>query len=264
MNQTPTTDFSLRFNGFDLPTIPYVGFSRRLTNDEAAREIISYNLVETEGRIVTGVDVGDKQLNFEGWIDAPTRALYEQALQQLEYYTKAVEKSLDFEQSGRNVRFIATRNAIRQNFIEGGKATIVLQMVASQPYGFDLNQDREVFEFASNNANDSYALNMLFQGTEDAKPLFRITINSITDGEQKTISIANPLNGTIVSVPGDFVVNDVIDIDVAGLSATINNEPVQPLGVYPEFRPRIEKPLYSDTFDARDVTIEVIYRRRYS
>lgn len=263
MNNTPKTDFTLRFNGFDLATIPYLAFSRRLTNDEAARDIISYNLVEQPGRIVTGVDIGDKALLFEGWIDAPNRDLYESALQQLQYYTQAVEKALDFQQAGRNVRFMATRNAIQQKPIEGGKATIVLQMLASQPYGLDLMQESQTFEFSSNTANDGFELDMNFLGNADAQPLFRITLNSVIDGENKVIMIQNPKTGTTVTIPGSFVAGDVIEVDTQRLSTTVNGEKQRVFGIYPEYRPNVEKPFYSDTFDARGVTIEVIYRRRY-
>lgn len=253
-------DFSVVFDNKDLNTIDYVHFTRRQPNNEADIEVTSHQLVRRDGRVITSVRRDDKMIPFEGYIVAPNRVAYEEALDELKYFTSGVERPLVIQQGGESRRYTVTKANLIVDHIEAGKARISLAFVASNPYAQSSNLT--TFTLANSTTSPAQIVHE-FGGTANARPTVVITVNSGTDMANKYIGIGNSSTGQQVQVIRDWVAGDVVRFNFDRLDVYVNDVLSDYSGVFAEFQARKSHAYYYDNFTARDVSVEMYYANRY-
>lgn len=252
-------DFTVMFDNTDLNTIPYVFFSRRNPNDEADIAMITHDLVRRDGGVLTSIKHRPKRIAIEGYIVAPTRTSYEEALDTLKFLTSAPERSLTLIQGGTERKYKATKENIIIEHIEGGKGMINISFVCLHPYGSEamLTTDESTATVTP------FGITHIFQGTAYIRPVFAITLNSLTGGTTKHVGIGNSLTGQQVQVTRTWTAGDVVTFNLDLHKVYVNNTLSDYAGVFPEFKPNQANAYYYDSLTTRNATIGISYAKQY-
>lgn len=259
---TLTADFSVNFDNFDLNTIPYLTFTRRYPNNEADLDITSHELIRTDGDVLTSVRHKAKTIALDGYILAPSRTAYEQTLDTLKARTSAIERPLVLLQSGQSRRYVATKENIVDEPIEGGKSHVNLTFRCSNPFGESSTQVVNTFNY-SGNGGATIAIPHTFTGTATAKPVFVITISALTGGTSKYIGVGNSSTGQQVQVTRTWSAGDVVQFDLFQKTVFVNSAAVDFEGVFPEFAPGRANATYVDNLTTRTVSVRMVYTEQY-
>lgn len=253
-------DFTVLFNNFDLNSIPYVYFVRRYPNTEANISLTTFARTRRDGQVVTSARREPKNIALEGYIIAPSRVSYEEAMDTLKYRTSGIERPLIISQAGIARRYIATKQPnIIEEHIEAGKTRINISFLCSEPYGKDTFLTTDTFT-ATATPN---GLAHTFLGTAEARPTFTITLDSLTGGTTKHVGIGNGSSGQQVQVTRTWTAGDVAIFNCETQMAYVNGAIVDYSGVFPVFEPQKENAYYYDSLTTRSATVELAYEKNY-
>ena len=252
-------DFQVVFDNFDLNTIPYVEFVRRFPNSEAERDLVKHEILRRDGSVLTSARHKDKTIALEGFINAPNRIEYETALDTLKYRTSAIERPLLIEQAGSPRVYIATKENIIEEHIEGGRARVNINFLCTSPFGRKGAQTEATETLTTN----STGLAHIFEGSALARPVFTITINSVTGGTAKYVGIANSSTGQQIQVTRNWQANDVVQFDTDSHKVYVNAAVSAYDGVFPSFTPDAAHAVYVDNLTTRNVTVKLVYTAQY-
>ena len=163
-------DFSVKFNNYDLNLIPNLEFYRRFPNNEAEIALTEYDIIRREGSVITDSKHKSKIITLEGYIQAPTRVAYEQALDELKFRTSGTNKRLIIQQGGSDRVYEATKENIIDKHIEAGKSEISVSFRCSDPLGSSALPQIDSFSTTS----ASFSLPHEFVGTAPTYPIISI------------------------------------------------------------------------------------------
>jgi phage-related protein len=254
------SDFSAKFNNYDLGQIPYVVLTQRNPNSMPDRELKTIPLVRQHGSIVVGDRWTKKVVPIFAYILAPTRQLYEQTIDELKWRLSAPQRSLVLTQAGSERVYTATCANMPDTFIEGGKSFIQMNFECNDPFGTDtevITYDTGTFTTATKSFDHVY------EGFADAAPILLLTLGTITGGTNKTITLGNSVSGQSISITGNWASNDVIRIDCAAQSVTVNGLGVPFTGFFPSFSPQTAFTTYTDTLTTRSAALKIVYSKKY-
>lgn len=253
-------EFSLVFSGFDLTTIQYVEFDRRMPHDLPTRTLNFGNLVRKDGRKLISTTYNEKVIVTEGHINAPTRADMEIARDTLLFRLQPNNATLDIAQATGVRRYTATMQNIIFTHVERGLMKFSVQFATSSPFGQDvLETTLELGSHTTSPKDYTFTVG----GTYNAELVLAVALETVTGGSNKTISISNPASGEQISITRTWENNDSIVIHVRNRSVTVNGSVVDYNGVFPLYQPGSAALRYTDDFTTRDVTISATYYKRY-
>lgn len=252
-------DFSIYFDNFDISTVPYYLPTRRYPNVAPDREAQLYPLVRTDGNIITGTRWSQKVIAVEGFIVAPNRVAYEQSLDILKSKLTRSNRPLVMLQAGAERVYMATLDLLQEEHIEQGKGRITLSFKCADPFGYDVSP----ITFTNTLENATHAFEHNFQGVVSVIPLITITLTDITDGTNKFVKVGNELTGQSITVTRNWTDGDVLVVDGRSKSVTVNSNPQEYSGIFPEYEIGSKEISYEDDFTDRDGTLKVEYVRRY-
>ena len=127
-------DLEIWFNGYNLNLIPNVFFTRTRTNTDIPIKTNSYELIRQDGSVITSVKKTVKNIDFEGYILAPNKYAYEEAIDLLKYRTSATERTLSIIQAGAERRYTVSKNNLIEQYLGNGKGEISLSFLCSDPF----------------------------------------------------------------------------------------------------------------------------------
>lgn len=252
-------DFVVIFDNVDLNTIPYVFFSRRNPNSEADLDLVTHDLVRRDGAVLTSIKRKPKRIALEGFIVAPTRTSYEEALDTLKFLTSNPERYLRIIQAGSERKYIATKENIIIEHIEGGNARVNISFVCLHPYGSESILTTDEYTATTT----PYGITHVFLGTAYVKPVFTVTLNSLTDGTTKHVGVGNSQTGQQVQVTRSWTAGDTVVFDLENQKVYVNSAISDYNGVFPEFKPTQANSYYYDSLSARNATIGLSYAKQY-
>lgn len=140
---------------------------------------------------------------------------------------------------------------------------ITIEFLIDDPVGIGGTPQTLLNATGVTTASTSLDLSALeLQGTfQEQYPIYEITINSLTNGSNPSISIVNGLSQIVISQ--EFSSGDVIKVDTDAMKVTLNDEIIDFDGGFP-FIADTESTIYiSDTFTARNVNRKVTMNPRY-
>lgn len=144
------------------------------------------------------------------------------------------------------------------------KGTVItVQFTIDEPVG--IGSTPQVLLNATGVTGASTAIDLStidFQGTfQEQYPIYEITINSLTNGANPSITITNGLSEIIIAQA--FTAGDVLKIDTEAMKVTLNGELIDFAGGFP-FIADFESVIYiTDTFTARNVGKKATVNPRY-
>lgn len=148
----------------------------------------------------------------------------------------------------------------------GSKGTVItVEFTIDDPVGIGSN--RQVLLNATGVTSDTTTLNLApldVQGTfQEQYPVYKIKVNSVTNGASPAIEIQNGLN--VITIEQALSANDelIIDTDTEAMNVSLNGELLDFSGALP-FIADTESIIYiRDTLSARNFDIEVAHNPRY-
>lgn len=253
-------DFTWNFDNFEITGIPYFYATSRKPNEMPDIDLKTIALVRADGNIVVSSRFTKKTITLYGFIIAPDRTAYENALDLLKYRLSTPQRPLVVTQAGAQRVYTASLTALSETFIEGGKSKFTFTFEANDPFGRDGGNTSYT---TPNITTASYAVNHVFQGFVTVRPMLTITLNSLTGGTNKTITIGNSLTGQQIAITRNWTAGDVIVLNSDTMKVTVNGVPVDYTGFFPVFRPNTAYLQYLDTLTTRSVNIKIEYAKKY-
>lgn len=218
---------------------------------------------DANGSVITSVNYPSKVITIAGALASDTEANLDTLIDTFKSYFNGREKNLDIAYAGTTRRYIATANAItvtRQQ--KSLYATFTVEFVCTEPFGIETTATEIADEEAYTDA--TLTVEPTIGGTAPYQlPILTYTINALT-GDGDTLQFANDLNGQQMVLSGlGFEADDVVVIDAANRTVTVNDVPVDYFGTFLELEPGANSITVTDGFATRDVDILIEYYKRY-
>lgn len=227
------------------------------------RQLSVGKVANTDRSVMSAAFYQDKKINVTVEIGQTTRELLEAAYDTLTALLQGQEQALVCSYAGGTRQWTATLNDIVPDEIKGGHGTFDIIFECADPIGTDVNSTPI---FSNNLSGASNTNNFILGGSAPWQmPVITITLTSVTGGTNKTMTLANTLNGQSVSITRTFANGDVIVIDPRTEKVTVNGSEVQVSGSIPKFAPNVAAGLsYSDNFTTRIRQTTAIYYKRWA
>lgn len=259
----------LTFNSNDLQTydtITRLGINTNLidhTNmpDQAAQ---IYAKADTDGSSIPAINYPSKKITIGGTIHGSTQANLDDRIDTFKGYFNGKDKNLDITYGSGTRRYIATKNTLsvqRQDHALFARFTI--EFICTNPFGLDTSTTnlwaaKTGFTAATFTETPTIGGNAPYQ-----LPVITITVNALT-GEGDYVQISNDNNGQEMLIYGQGIeAGDVIVIDCAQRTVTIDDVEVDYYGTFLELEPGANSITYTDGFLTRNVDVAGVYTKRW-
>lgn len=218
---------------------------------------------DANGSVIPAINYPSKIIIIAGAIVGSTQDDLDSRIDTFKAYFNARNANLDIDYGGTTRRYIATATSVSVSRQQKAlHATFQVEFACTQPFGEETT--------ATNIANETaYTAATLTEtptigGTAPYQlPITTVTINALT-GTADYIQLTNDLNGQTMIVSGlGFAADDVLIIDAANRSVTLNDVEVDYFGTFLELEPGANSLTYTDGFTTRDVDILIEYYKRY-
>lgn len=142
-------------------------------------------------------------------------------------------------------------------------SVITVEFTLDDPIGIGSNTQTLLNSTGVTSASTSIDLSAIdLQGTfQEQYPVYKITINSLTNGSSPSITIVNGI--TTIAIAQQFAAGDILIVDTDLMKVTLNGELIDFTGGLPFIADPDATITISNTFSARNLNIEVKTNPRY-
>ena len=220
---------------------------------------------DADGSTIPAINYPSKKVRIAGSIHGSTQANLDDRIDTFKGYFNGKNKNLDITYGSGTRRYIATKNSV--SITRSQKALVALfevEFICTNPFGVDTSTSNLWAAKTGFTAATFTEAAIAIGGTAPYQlPVFTITVNSLT-GTGDYVLISNDNNGQELMVYGQGIVNgDVIVIDCAERTVTINGEEVDYYGTFLELEPGVNSITYTDGFTTRNVDVSAVYTKRW-
>lgn len=223
-----------------------------------------YALADADGSSIPSLNYPSKTIVIGGTIHGSTQNNLDERIDDFKGYFNGKDKNLDIAYRGGTRRYIATKNALSVEREQTSLyATFRVEFICTVPFGLDtattnLWAAKTGFTSATFTETPTVAGNAPFQF-----PVITITINSLT-GSGDYVQISNDNNNQELLIFGIGLANgDVIVIDCAQRTVTLNGSEIDYFGTFLELEPGANSITYTDGFTTRNVDVAAVYTKRW-
>lgn len=264
----------VNFNGIALSTVPNLVVYA--IDDDPDRTVNLSPLARRNASVVNSAFYQDRTIYISLYINAASRALVDQALDQLMAIIQGVEGQLVLEYSGSVRAYTCTYVDKKKNNSGVGKANVAppsggltdftLEFQCSDAFGYDTNYTviQPSTAYTSGNLTWQYT-----QGGSAATqvPFFQAQYTALSTNTTDTVTIGNQNTGQQIAVTRAWSVGDLLTIDTKNKTVRVNGVDVPFVGSFPEFQPSIvggvQTFYYLDTFNSRTFNFFSYVYNRY-
>lgn len=251
--------YQVSFAGNVLNDIPGVRINYHDFTELPDRDINMSKIARRDLSIITSAEYSSKPLTILAKICSGGRSDTEATIRQLKSLIQSVNAPVIALQGGLEIRYTATLRTFSTSWIGAATANVVIGLIASDPIGYETSET----ELLDVNTTASTAnFSQVVEGSYTIQPTFTVTINDLTDGTAKLVTVRNSKTGQGISVTRDWSDGDILYINSATKEITVNGDPVDFTGLFPTFSTGTQIVGYVDTFDDRDVDIIGTYVKR--
>lgn len=263
--------YIVNFNNNQFSTIPYLQVYS-VDNYGPPKSLNIFALARRNARKVSSGFYQARTIYISLYINAPSRALADQALDQLWAILGGNEGSLVIEQSGYVRQYTCTFTKPEKNNTgvgkgnaappKGGFVDLTLEFECSDSYGYDTNYTKIVNQTSVTAAlvNTEWTQG----GSADTQvPMLQVQIQSLTNGTNPSITLGNQNTGQAVTIAQSFNPFDLIQVNSQVPSVQVNGVDVPFTGGIPEFGLGLQSFYYMDTFTARNINLFAYVYNRY-
>lgn len=219
-------------------------------------------LTETDGAIVVKQRYKSKIFSVIGVLRGDSIEDTDALIDEFKEALSRKNMSFDVPYAGGLRRYLATaRNIIITRRRGLTTATWSVEFISPDGMGWDLQSIAllEPTGITESNVTSS----MTVEGSYKAEPLIEVTVNTVTDGTGKTITLSNANTLRSIRITRDWDNGDKLEIDCQKKTVFVNDVAHDFRGQFLEFEPGDTSIGYIDDFTTRDVTISASYTRRW-
>lgn len=219
---------------------------------------------DADGSSIPSINYPSKKVNIAGMIKGSTQADLDSRIDTFKGYFTGKDKNLDITYGSSTRRYIATANTV--SVVRQDKAlfaTFAIEFICTNPFGLDTSTTnlwtaKSAFSSATFTETPTIGGNAPYQ-----LPVITITINSLT-GAGDYVQISNDNNNQELLIYGQGLqAGDVIIIDCAERTVTLNGTEIDYYGTFLELEPGAASITYTDGFTTRSVDVAGVYTKRW-
>lgn len=219
---------------------------------------------DADGSSIPSINYPSKKVNIAGMIKGSTQADLDSRIDTFKGYFTGKDKNLDITYGSSTRRYIATANTV--SVVRQDKAifaTFAIEFICTNPFGLDTSTTnlwtaKSAFSSATFTETPTIGGNAPYQ-----LPVITITINSLT-GAGDYVQISNDNNNQELLIYGQGLqAGDVIIIDCAECTVTLNGTEIDYYGTFLELEPGAASITYTDGFTTRSVDVSGVYTKRW-
>lgn len=249
------------FNATDLESIAGVYITKRDPFKQPKRTLLQTELARGDGAVMLGTRWGAKEIPVEGYIQAATRDLFEQARDNLLGVLQAKEADLDIPVGGVTRRWTATMEAfILTESDLGAYGAFSIRFIASHPYGYETSNTTVPSLTGAITASGTIKSPTFLGNTEQA-PVLTLTLTTVTGGTGASLTVENVATGQAVTINRDWVAGEVLTIDTLLEECRVGGVLVDANGAFPKWKGASQIRV-TDTFTGRSITMTGVYKKR--
>lgn len=252
--------YTVKFNGRDLSVISGADLHYHNFGKLPEREVKLNKIARRDKSIVTSAEYSSKEVSIFMEICGDTRQGSENIITQLKAILQPQNQQLTVEVGGSEVEYVATMNQFNIEW-KAYHAYIEIVFVCSDPIGKYTTEQTMLNQTGITVSTANYDL-LYVEGSATAYPYIVVTINTLTGGTSKSVTILNASTYQGMTVTRSWSANDILEIDSEAMVVTVNDEVVDFTGMFPEFPAGTQQVTYIDDFDARNVDLVMTYKPR--
>lgn len=218
-------------------------------------------LAESDGALVVKQQYDSKTFTVEGYLRADTLTDLELLMDAFKAAMAVKNQAFDIDYAGGVRRYLASSQNVILAKSSNTTAGFSVEFLSPDGVGWDVESTSLLTPTGITLSNVLSSITV--GGTYQAEPLIEVTINTITGGTDKTLTVSNGTSLRGLSVTRTWTAGDVLEIDTLTKSVYVNDIPVEFSGQFPRWMVGAGSIGYLDNFSARDITIEASYTRRW-
>lgn len=205
-----------------------------------------------------------KQITLTGVVVGSSVPDLDSRLDTFKSYFNGKDKYLDISYNGSTRRYIATLNAMtvdRTGLLTYANFTI--SFIATDPFGQDTAATTAIN--TTGNTAIPYQPTYTFLGSAPTqRPVITVTFSAMTGNTTpQSVTVSNNATSQGITVNRVWSATDVLVIDTVNRTVTVNGNPVQFSGAFPEFALGAGTFGYTDGFATRTFAFNVTYKVAY-
>jgi len=224
--------------------------------------ISAESLAESDGSVIVKRRIDPKVFQCEGYMVADTTEALDDLIDVFKTALNKQGQNFDIDYSGTTRRYVATpRNIVISRPKGLNSAGWSVEFYCAVPVG-SLIAAENLFVTATTTLTQD-TVSFTVNGSYKAEPLITVTIDSITGGTTKTITLSNASTLRGLSITRTWIATDVLEMDCLNKTIFVNNMAVEYTGQFPVWEPGNNGLTYLDDFTTRSVDIAGTYTQRY-
>lgn len=254
-------DVEVYWNNFNLTSLPGVKIVNYNVTDMPKRDLNNSKLARANRSILTSAEYSEKSVTVSGFIGGEDYIELQDNFDRLKGVIQDVEGIIRVQQGSKTVEYVGTLNGVTKAHL-GPNYEFTLQFTCSNPIGSHYS----TFELFPPQTITTATLlkSIVVEGTFIAEPRYTITVNSVTGGTNKTITLLNGGTGKGIKVTRNWVNGDMVSITADSMQVIANTQDEDFSGQFPTFLPGNRTLQYIDDFSSRNITLSAVYNPRYS
>lgn len=218
-------------------------------------------LAERDGALVVKQQYDSKTFTVEGYIRKDSLAELEAAMDTFKLAMSRKSQPFDVDYAGGVRRYLASAQNIMLSKSSLTSAGFSVQFLSPDGMGWDLEGSPLISAASVTTSNHTVSLSV--GGSYKADPLLTVTVNAVSGGTTKTITLTNATTLRSISITRTWTAGDVLEIDTLKGLVLVNGLAHDFVGQLLSFEPGDGGLGYLDDFTSRDVTISASYTKRW-
>ncbi|MEU2203589.1 hypothetical protein AB0P19_06905 [Microbacterium oleivorans] len=218
-------------------------------------------LAERDGALVVKQQYASKPFTVYGYLRASSATALDTLLDTFKAAMSVRNQPFDIEHAGSVRRYLASQ----QNIIisQSGPSVAGFSVQFLCPDGMGWDTEASALISSTNISQSAATIPFVVGGSYKADPYIKITVNTVSGGSNKTVSIGNASTLRTVSITRTWSNGDVVEMDRQKGELLVNGIPHDYRGALLSFDAGAAGITWNDEFTARDVTILANYTRRW-
>lgn len=224
-------------------------------------DIQAVELAERDGALIVQQRYKAKRFTANGHIQKTTVSELESALDAFKAAMAVKNQAFDIDYAGGVRRYAASAENIIITRSAPTSVGFSVEFLSPDGMGWDVESTELLAP--SNVSASAQSFPVTVGGSYQAEPLITVTLNSVTGGTAKTITITNGVSLRGISITRTWTTSDVLEIDSLTKSVYVNDVATDFLGQFPIWATGDGTIEYLDDFTTRSASISSSYTKRY-
>ena len=176
-----------------------------------ANNIQADKLAERDGALIVKQQYDSKVFSVEGYIRKDSIAELEQCMDEFKLALSRKSQAFDIDYAGGIRRYLASAQNLMLSKSSLTTAGFAVQFLSPDGMGWDLESQALIDSANTSLSNTTFAFHV--GGSYKSDPIITVTVNTVTGGTNKTITLSNAESLRSISVTHDWIAGDVLEID---------------------------------------------------